>query len=215
MVDATGQAWLVLRRELRLEAAGREAALATVPYVLLVLLLVGLGLDRRADLLEPVAATVVWIVVLTTAVPLARLVAAVEHADGTWELLRGLTRPLPLVAGKVAALWLALVATWLVTAATATVVLGVGWTALGLLSGVLGVLGLALNTTALGLLLGPGTRRAGLLGALLLPTGVPPLLAVTRIAEGAPAAPWLVLLLAYDAVLVTTLWALTPLLLEE
>lgn len=209
------RAWLVASREARLEALGREATLVSLPYVLVVVLLVGLGLDRRTDLLTPVSPMVVWVVVLTTAVPMARLVAAAEHDDGTWELLRGLTSPLALVAGKTAAMWVALTLIWVLTALTAGVLLGFVWSLKALMAGVLGVLGLAVNTTALGLLIGPGTRRSGLLAALVLPTGIPLLLAGTRIADSAPATPWLVLLVVYDVVAVVSLWALAPLLVED
>ena len=205
----------LLRREVRTEAAGREVSLELLPFAVAVVMLVALGLDLRPEVLVLAAPTVTWLVVITAAVPLARSVAAVEREDGTWELLRGVVPPGALVAGKVLWLWAALLFTWLASAGLALVLLQARWSLAALLGALVGTLGLAANTTALGLVLGAAARRAGLLGALVLPTAVPLMLAGVRLAGETDHAAWLALLAVYDTVLLTALWALTPVLLEE
>lgn len=216
MATAAGEALHVLRRELRLEWNGREATVSTLPYVAAVLILVGLGLDSQPKILEPLVPTLVWVVVLGSATPLTRLVAAAEVDDGSWELLRALVRPTALVAGKTVFIWITLAAVWGTATLLATVVLAdPGWHPAVVLAGLLGCLGLALNAAAIGILTGDAARRGGLVATLLAPAGVPVLLAGTRIAEGVAVGPWLTLLVVYDAVVAVTVWALTPHLLES
>jgi ABC-type transport system involved in cytochrome c biogenesis permease component len=209
------QTRVVVARELRLEGSGREASLTALPYALLVLVFVGLGLDLRTGLQPELAATLTWLVVVTGVLPLTRLVAAADHDDGSWHLLRGLVPGWPLLAGKALSLWLALALLWSATALAAVGLLGATWSVAAIGAGMLGTLGVALNATVFGVLLGPVTRRSGLVATLSLPGAVPVLLAGTRAAEGVGVGPWLTLLVVYDAVLVTVLWALTPLLVEE
>lgn len=215
-MSSGAQVRAVLTRELSLEVASREA-LAVVPsFVLASVLLAGLGFGPRPDVLAAVAPGLPWLVVLFAAAPLARLVAAVERDEGCWDLLRTLVRPGALLCGKVTALWLALAATWGLAAGLGAGVANSALTAGGLLAGGLGTLGLAAVTATFGALLAGTGRRVGLLSSLLLPAGLPALLAGTQAATmGVDPRPWIALLLAYDVVMLAVAWAVFPVVLEE
>jgi heme exporter protein B len=210
-----GQAWAVLRRELAVQRASREALVTVPPFVLAAVLLVGLGAGARLDALRVVSPALTWLLVLSAGVVLARAVRAAEQEDDAWDLLRALVRPGALLAGKLAALWLQLAATWAVAALLAAAALGASWRLAGLAGGALGTLGVAADLVVVGVLLGGTARRAGLLGVLVLAAGVPVLLAGTSAATAGDPVPWLVLLAVHDVLAVTLASALVPVLLEE
>lgn len=210
------QATLVAGREITLELAGRAVASTALPFVTALVVLAGLGFGPRQDVLAATAPGLVWLVVLVAALPLAPGVAGSERRDGCWDLLRALCRPAALLFGKVAAVWLWLLACWALASLLAGALLGAPWRPVAIAAGLLGTLGVATSVTVLGVLLPDGSQRPGLLAVLLLPGAVPVLLAGTQIATvGVPAPPWLALLAAYDAVTLTAAWAVFPTLLEE
>jgi heme exporter protein B len=176
--------------------------------------LAGLAFGPSRAVLDAVAPGLVWLLVLTAAVPLARGVAAAELDDDAWDLLRALTRPTALFLGKTASLWVQTALTWALGAALVAVLFDRGWTASALIAGLLGTIGIAADTTLFGTVLGR-LRRPALLGTLLLTAGLPALLAGTQAAVAAAPGPWLLLLVVYDAVTVTTAWATFPFLVQE
>lgn len=211
-----GLAVEVTRRELSLEAAGREGLAVVAPLVLAATVLAGLGFGPLPQTLTAVAPGLVWLLLLFTAAPLARGVAAAERDEDCWDLMRGLVPAGPLFAGKMVALWLWLALTWALATMLAVVLLGAPSPPGGVAAGLLGSLGLAAITVVFGTVLAGAQRRAGLLPVLLLPAGLPALLAGTQAATpGVAPLPWLALLLAYDAVAVAVAWAVFPVLLEE
>ncbi|MGH8774381.1 MAG: heme exporter protein CcmB [Jiangellaceae bacterium] len=215
-VGATRQAGAVAVREVALELASRETAITVLPFVAALMLLGGLGLGPEPAALQAAAPGFTWVVVLVAALPLARGVAAAERACGSWDLLRALIAPVALLAGKLLALWLALLACWALASVLAAVLLGAMWPLAAVAGGLLGTLGIAATTVVLGVLLPDGGRRPGLLAVLLLPGAVPVLLAGTQTATaGVAAGPWLALLSVYDAVSLAAAWAIFPTLLEE
>lgn len=206
----------LVTREIRIEAAGRDVASTVAPFVVAAVLLAGLGFGPSPRVLTAVGPGTVWLVVLFAAAPIARGVAAAERDEGAWDLLRALTPDAGLLAGKTAGLWLQFVLTWLLALALVTVVFRVPVNAAALAAGPLGTLGLAALTTAFGALLVAEQARSGLLMVLLLPAALPVLLAgVAVMLPGAPPAPWLALLVAYDVLVLAVLWAIGPALLEE
>ena len=206
----------LVRRELRLEAAGREATTTVLPFVLAAVLLAGLAMGPSRDVLEAVAPGVIWLVVLFAAPALARSVAAAERDEGAWDPLRGLVPPVALLAGKIGGLWLHYLVTWGVAAALVTIMFPAPMPWPGLVAGPVGTLGLAALTVAFGVLLVGARRRAGLLAVLLLPLALPVLLAgVTMGTPGQDHMPWTVLLVGYDVLVLVTVWAVHPALLEE
>lgn len=212
----SGQALAVLRREVAVERAGREALVTTAPFAAAFVVLAGLAFGPSPSDLADTAAGSIWLAVLVAAVPLARTVGAVEVNEDSWDLLRGLVGPGPLFAGKLLAVWSALALTWLLTAALVTVLFDTRLPLSATWAGLLGTLAVAALTTALGVLVASGVRRRGLLSALLLPVGLPGLLAGTQLTTpGVAVLPWTVMMVVYAVVLVTTCWAVFPALLEE
>lgn len=210
------QALAVLRREAAVERAGREAVVTTAPFAVAFLVLAGLAFGPSPVELERVAPGVLWLAVLVATVPLSRAVGAVEVAEDSWDLLRCTVGPGALFLGKLLATWAGLVLTWLLAAALAVLLFDLVPPAGALWGAAAGTLALAALTTALGVLVASGTRRRGLLSALLLPAGLPALLAGTQLATpGVPALPWAVMMALYAAVLLTACWAVFPALLEE
>lgn len=206
----------VVRRELDVEAAGREATSTVLPFVLAAVVLAGLSMGPVPDVLRTVGPGVVWLVVLFAAPTLARGVAAGERDEGTWDMLRGLLPATALLGGKVGGLWVHYLVTWAVAATLVAVMfpLPVPWSAVA--AGPLGTLGLAALTVAFGTLLAGVRRRAGLLAVLLLPLALPVLLAgVATATPGQSHLPWLALLAGYDALVLVAVWAVHPALLEE
>lgn len=208
------QAGEVLRRDLAVEAATRDVATSVPPFVFVAVVLAGLGFGPERALLVAVAPGLVWLVVLTAAVPLARGVTAAELDDDAWDLLRALARPSALFLGKTASLWLQALVTWAFGALLAAVLLGAAWTGAACVAAALGTLGIAADIVLFGAVVGR-FRRPALLATLVLTAGLPALVAGTQAAQAADPAPWLLLLVVYDAITVTTAWATFPLLLDE
>lgn len=208
------QAALVTRRDLAVEAATRDALTSVPPFVLVAVVLAGLGFGPQRAVLSAVAPGLVWLLVLTAAVPLARGVAAAELDDDAWDLLRALTRPAALFLGKAASLWIQAALTWSFGALLVAVLLDGRWSGAGLAAAALGTLGIAANIALFGTVLGR-MRRPALLATLVLTAGVPALVAGTQAALAAHPGPWLLLLVVYDVITVTTAWAVFPVLLDE
>ena len=206
----------LLRRDAAVERAGREVLTTTLPLAAAFVVLAGLAFGRSPQALAGSAGGTVWLAVLVATVPVARALLSAELTEDAWDVLRGLTTPGSLYVGKLLAVWAALAAVWAVSFALVVVLFDVQppWAAVA--AGVLGTLALASLTTAVGVLVASGSRRRGLLPALVLPAGLPALLAGAQLTtRGVPATPWVLLLVSYAAVLVTASWAVFPALLEE
>lgn len=215
-VGGLRQGWLLLRRELAVELASRETLATVAPFVGVLVLLGGLAFGARPSVLTATGPGLVWLVVLVTAVPLAPAVAVAEAADDAWDLLRGVARPGALLVGKLAAMWLRLLAAWAVASGLVAALFGVSATVTGAAGGVLGTAGVAALTVLLGALLPASSRRPALLAVLLLPASLPALVAGTATATaGVPAFPWLALLAVFDLLAWTVTWAVFPTLLED
>lgn len=213
----TGTAVLaVLRREAGVERAGRELLTTTVPLAAAFVVLAGLAFGPAPQALERTAGGTVWLAVLVATVPVARALLSAEIAEDAWDLLRGLTTPGTLFAGKVLAAWVALAVVWSVTLLLVVALFDVRPPAAALWGGLAGTLALAALTTAVGVLVASGARRRGLLPALVLPAGLPALLAGAQLTtRGVPPLPWAILMGTYAGVLLTAAWAVFPVLLEE
>lgn len=206
---------VLIRRDLRIALGGVDALASVLPFVAAGVVLGGLVFGPDPADLRGSAPGLVWLLVLTSAVPLARLVAAAEREDDCWDLLRGVVPAGAVFLAKATVLWIALAATWVTGTLLALLLLEGPVTIAGCAAAVLGLVGVAAGTTVFGALLAASTRGAGLLAALVLPAGLPALLAGTQATVAASALPWLVLLVAYDLVAVAAAWAVFPSLVEE
>ena len=215
-MTTSAQVLAVLRREAAVEGAGRELTVTTLPLAAAFVVLAGLAFGPDPQALVRTAGGTVWLAVLVATVPVARAVLSAELAEDAWDLLRGLTSAGALYLGKVLAVWGALGVVWLLTLGLVAVMFDVPPSPAALFAGIVGTLGLASLTTTVGVLVASGVRRRGLLPALVLPAGLPALLAGAQLTTpGVPVLPWAVLLAAYAAVLVAASWAVFPALLEE
>lgn len=206
----------VLRREVAVEGAGRELTVTTLPLAAAFVVLAGLAFGPDPQSLLRTAGGTVWLAVLVATVPVARAVLSAELTEDAWDVLRGLTSPGVLYLGKLLAVWGALAAVWALTLGLVVVLFDLPPPPAALVAGFVGTLGLASLTTAVGVLVASGVRRRGLLPALVLPAGLPALLAGSQLTTpGVPVLPWTVLLVTYAAVLATASWAVFPVLLEE
>ena len=215
-VLAWHRVWDLARRELSLEAAGREAAVSVLPFSGSVILLAGLAFGPRPAVLAATAPGTLWLAVLLSAVPMTHRVAAAERSEGSWDVLRCLCSPTELLAGKAAAVWLGLAATWGVSAGLITVLFAAPLPSAAFPGAILGTLTLAVLTVVFGTITAGGTRRQGLLAVLLLPAALPVLLAGTQTAtSGLDARPWLALLTASAVVALVAAWAVYPAVRED
>ncbi|CCG03957.1 heme exporter protein CcmB [Blastococcus saxobsidens] len=215
-VTVLAQTAAVFRREVAVERAGREALVTTAPFVAAFVVLAGLGFGPGPQQLAATAGGTVWLAVLVATVPLARTVAGAEMAEESWDVLRGLVAPNALFAGKLLATWGALALTWVLAGALVAVLFEVPVPPAAIYGGALGTLALAALTTTFGVLVDSGARRGGLLAALMLPTGLPVLLAGTQLTVSASAVlPWGILMTLYAGAVLTAAWAVFPVLLEE
>jgi heme exporter protein B len=209
-----GQAVQVLRRDLAVEAATRDAVTSVPPFVLVAVVLAGLGFGPRREVLVAVAPGLAWLLVLSAAVPLTRGVTAAELDDDAWDLLRAVTRPAALFLGKTASLWIQAALAWSFGALLVVVLLDARLPAAALAAAALGTLGIAADMVLFGTVLGR-LRRPALLATLVLTASVPALVAGTQAALADEPGPWLLLLVVYDGITVATAWATFPLLLDE
>lgn len=216
-MSGVGRAVAVMTRELGVEVSGRHLSRAVVPFALAGVLLAGLAFGPAPSVLSAVAPGLPWLVVLLLGAPVALSVAVAEREDGCWDLLVGMAGPGPLLWGKMVAVWLWLASTWALTASGAVVVLGTAFAPAAVPAAVLGTLGLSSGVVVYGTVAASGGRTGtGLLTALIVPAGVPALLAGTQagLLEVDPL-PWLALLVAYDLTGLSVAWAVFPILLEE
>ena len=203
-------------RDLRVEVTGRELSAAVVPFMAAAALLAGIAFGSDPPVLAAVAPGLVWLLLLFAAVALARGVAAAERNDRCWDLLRGLATPSALLTGKIAALWVELMVVWLVVTSLVTVLFAAAPTVAALAAGAIGTLGLAAVTTVFGVTVGGAGGSDALLAAVVLPAGLPLLVAGSQAAAPTgDALPWLALLVAVAAISTTLAWAVFPTLLEE
>ena len=116
-------AWLVCRKELRIEARSRVTLSHVLPFVLAVTMLFAFALDAESTILRRATPGLFWVTVLFAATMITQRMAAIDRLDGLGDALRmsGLS-PAGMFLGKTAALTVQLVATE-VTLAVAMVVM--------------------------------------------------------------------------------------------
>lgn len=203
---------LVAGKDLRIEARSRVALSQVAPFGVIALALFAFALGPERTILVRGAPGLFWVAVLFCTVLAVQRSAAVESTDGSRDGLRlsGLD-PAGMFLGKSIAVAVQLAVLEIVLTVGVLVLYGatiaVPWMLVA--SSLLGAIGLAATGTLYGALSAGIRLRETLLPFLLLPIVAPVLMAGTRIwqaalAGGTPGdgAPWLRLLVAFDAVYV-------------
>jgi heme exporter protein B len=176
-------AWLVARRDLRIEVRSRVVLWQVVPFALLVLLLFAFAFGPSAARLAASAPGLFWLALLFSTILFAQRSRALEGSEATREgaKLLGLD-PSGVFLGKMAALIVQLIALEMVLMAGILLffhVAVVTWWVL-VASGLLAALGLASASVLYGAVSGEARIRATLLPVLLLPILAPVLIAGVR-----------------------------------
>lgn len=201
---------LVARRDLRGEARSRTVLQGSLFYAGVAVLLFSFALGPDSETLRRIAPGLLWVTLaLASLLPAGRSFAA-EREQGTLETL--LLLPVPreaLFLGKVLASFALLIATGVLAMPLMAVLYtlpapGQAWLLPAGL--VLGALGLAAAGAFYGAVSAEARGREALLPMLMLPILVPLLIAATQVFDaalsGGDGVRWLLLLVAFDALLV-------------
>jgi heme exporter protein B len=208
-VTLVRQTLAVAGKDLRIEARGRHALAAVLPFAATMLVMMGLSLGPGRALLQRTAPALLWVAVLFAAVLASRQAYRIEAEDDALEGL--ILSPIDRAAiflGKAAGVTLQL----LVLEAVVLLMVGLLFD-LSLAAApvalaavfVLGTVGLAAAGSLFGVLSIAPRARETVLPLLVLPLATPVLLAGVRATELATgktgdAAAWLGLLVAFDAI---------------
>lgn len=176
-------AWLVLRKDLRVEARSRVTLHHVVPFVLTVVMLMAFALDADSTVLRRSTAGVFWVIVLFVANVLAQRTATVDRADGLADAMRmSQVSPAGAFLGRTLALFALLTTVEVVSSIAMILLYDVRLRGVALILGAI-PLG-TLCTAAVGSIYGPlaagATGRESLLPLLTLPALAPVLLAATN-----------------------------------
>ena len=204
-------AWLVTRKDLRLEFRSRIAINQILPFALLVLVLFAFALDPDRGLLQKATPGLFWIAVLFSGLLAMQRSFAVEAAEGVTDALRlsGL-QPAGIFLGKASSVALQLLALEVLLGIGVAVLYGTsfgGW-ALLLLTVVVATIAISTAGTLFGVVAAGLRVRETLLPLLLLPVLSPVLIGSTRAFEaaldGTPSEgwPWVGLMSVFAAVYV-------------
>jgi heme exporter protein B len=216
-VSIGGQAVAIAGKDLRIEVRGRYAVATVLPFAATLLVVFGLSLGPGEAALLTTAPALLWLAVLFASVLSFRRAYEAETEDGALEGL--VLAPIDRAAiflGKAAAVAVQLLLLELVSLLLVAVLFGLSiWRApfVLLAAFVLGTVGLSAVGSLFGVLEASPRTREAVFPLLVLPLAVPVLLAgikATAAATGpsdlliggtpAGAGSWLLLLLAFDAV---------------
>ncbi|MFN8051897.1 MAG: heme exporter protein CcmB [Acidimicrobiales bacterium] len=217
-------AWLVCRKDLRIERRSRVTFHHVLPFVLTVVMLFAFALDANSAILRRASSGLFWVTVLFAANIVTQRVSAVDRADGIGDAMRlSSLQPAGVFLGKALALFVQLTLTEVVLAVLMLVSydVRVSGVALILASIPLGTVAVA----AVGAIYGPLAAGLGgkesVLPLLMLPALAPVLLAATSafgVAFGTTVGPgwrWVAMLGMLSAIYVVVGMATSAALLEE
>ena len=204
-------AWLIARKDLKLEIRSRVALNQVIPFAVLVLVLFAFALDPDRGLLEKATPGLYWIAVLFSGLLAMQRSFSVEAADGVTDALRlsGLA-PAGLYLGKTLSIALQLLVLEVLLGIGVVVLYGTSLSGWLLLIATMTVATAAISTagTLFGVVAAGLRVRETLLPLLLLPVLAPVLIGATRAFEaaldGTPSEgwPWVGLLSVFAAVYV-------------
>ena len=176
-------AWLICRKDLRIEARTRVTFNHVLPFVLTVVMLFAFALDADSTILRRSTSGLFWVTVLFAANMIAQRSAAIDRPDGLPDALR-LSRlsPAGMFLGKMMSLFLQLTVTEVVLALLMVLMYDVRLRgiALILVSIPLGTLSIAAVGSVYGPLAAGLAGKESVLPLLMLPALAPVLLAATN-----------------------------------
>lgn len=217
-------AWLICRKDLRIELRGRSTFQHVLPFVLTVVMLFAFALDADTPTLRRATGGLFWVTVLFSAIIVTQRAAAVDRADGIADALRlADLSPPGVFLGRFGALVAQLTAVEVVVAALMVLMYDVRLAGVGLI-----LASIPLGTAAIaavGAIYGPLAAGMGgkesVLPLLMLPALAPVLLAATNafgVAFGTTVGPgwrWVALLGMLSAIYLGAGMATSGALLEE
>lgn len=182
-------AWLVARKDLKIEWRARMLLVRVVPFALLVLVLFAVALDSEPLLLRA-AAGLVWLAMLFSSVLIVQRAFEIETQDAALEvILTSAVEPARIYVGKSLAAFVQLLLLAGVLSACAVVLYGVtvepARMVLLVTTLVLAACGLAVVGTLYGAVVAQMSSKESLLPLLLLPVLAPLLIGASRATEAA------------------------------
>lgn len=216
-------AWLVVRKDLMVEARSLEIVTTTIFFAVTVVLIFAFGLVREGRVVGDVAAAILWIATaFSGTLALGRTFERERQADTLRALMLAPTDRPAIYAGKLAGMLLLMLLVELILVPLVGLLFQApifdhpGWLAALLVSG---TLGFAAVGTLFAAMLVRARSRDVLLPILLYPITVPVMIAGVRgtaaLFQATPDEPmarfWIALLVFFDVVFVTlALWTFEP-----
>jgi heme exporter protein B len=183
-------AWLIARKDLRIEWSSRVVANQVVPFAAVTMVIFGFALDANTDVLELVAPGLVWLATMFSLLVLVQRAFAVESDDGALDAMRvaGVDAR-AIFVGKALGLAVQLLILEVLLLFAAVVLYGETIRLNGLVLLVTTMISATCGLAAVGTLYGglaAGTKgRETLLPLLTLPAVAPVLIGATRAVESA------------------------------
>ncbi len=183
-------AWLIARKDLRIEWSSRVVTNQVVPFAAITMVIFGFALDANTDVLELVAPGLVWLATMFSLLVLVQRAFAVESDDGALDAMRvaGVDAR-AIFVGKAIGLAVQLLILEVLLLFAAVVLYGETIRADGLVLLVTTMISATCGLAAVGTLYGglaAGSKgRETLLPLLTLPAVAPVLIGATRAVESA------------------------------
>lgn len=189
-MTAWGIAWLIVRKDLRVEWRSRIVTNQVVPFAAVTMVIFGFALDANTDVLELVAPGLVWLATMFSLLLLVQRTFAIESDDGALDAMRVAgVDPRAVFLGKAIGLAIQLLVLEVLLLLAAVILYGetlrVDGAVLLVTTLITATCGLAAVGTLYGGLAVGSKGRETLLPLLVLPAVAPVLIGATRAVESA------------------------------
>jgi heme exporter protein B len=189
-MTAWGIAWLIVRKDLRVEWRSRIVTNQVVPFAAVTMVIFGFALDANTDVLELVAPGLVWLATMFSLLLLVQRTFAIESDDGALDAMRVAgVDPRAVFLGKAIGLAIQLLVLEVLLLLAAVILYGetlrVDGAVLLVTTLITATCGLAAVGTLYGGLAVGSKGRETLLPLLTLPAVAPVLIGATRAVESA------------------------------
>ena len=220
-------AWLVMRKDLRVESRSREMLYTTLLFAASCVLIFAFAFVRGGRPIEGASAGILWVTIaFSGTLALGRAFERERHCDALRGLMLAPVERSAIFVGKVLSIVLLLAVVELIVVFWITLMFGVPWFEYSLIMTLLlvtGTLGFSAVGTLFAAMLVRTSSRAGLLPVLLYPVTVPVMIAgisgTGALIQVEPnldmARFWVTVLVFFDVVFITlALWTFEPLMAE-